>query len=85
MSPMNMPLIATTFVIPRASPRCPGGKASVRIAVLFASRNAAPTPWRMRKTISQSAPAGPLSQSIARNSEASVKMTKPSVYIRTRP
>ena len=85
MSPMNIPLIPTTLVIPRASPRWWAGKASVRIAVLFASRKAAPTPWRMRNTISQSAPAGPLSQSIARNSEASVKMTKPRVYIRTRP
>jgi hypothetical protein len=36
-----------------AMPRCPGGKASVRMAAEFAISMAAPTPWKIRITISQ--------------------------------
>ena len=57
--PMNMPLIPTTLLIPSARPRWFAGNASVRIATEFAIRKAAPIPCRMRKPISQSAPARP--------------------------
>ncbi len=70
--PMNMPLIPTTLLIPSARPRWFAGNASVRIATEFAIRKAAPIPCRMRKPISQSAPARPCSQSIVRSSDASV-------------
>ena len=82
---MKRPLIATTLPIPSASPRWSGGNASVRIAAAFASRNAAPMPCTIRNPISQSAPARPCSQSTESRSEATVKIRKPSVYIRTRP
>ena len=71
-SPMNMPLMPTTLLIPSASPRWFDGNASVRIATEFATRNAAPIPCTIRKLISQSAPARPWSQSIVSSSDASV-------------
>ncbi len=42
------------------------------IAAALASRQAAPTPWTIRKTISHIAPARPVIQSTVRNSEATV-------------
>ena len=69
---MNWPLIPTTLLIPSASPRWLAGNASVRIATEFAIRNAAPMPWTIRNTISQSAPARPVIQSIVRSSDATV-------------
>ena len=70
--PMNWPLIPATLLIPSASPRWWAGNASVRIATEFAIRKAAPIPWTTRQTISQSAPAGPVIQSIASRSDATV-------------
>ena len=69
---MNTPLMPTTLLIPSASPRWCAGNASVRIATELAIRNAAPIPWTIRHPISQSAPAGPLIQSIVSSSEESV-------------
>ena len=46
-----MPLTPTMLLMPSAMPRWLAGKASVMIAAAFASRNAAPTPCTMRKTI----------------------------------
>ena len=71
-SPMNTPLIPTTLLMPSASPRWLAGNASVRIATELAISNAAPIPWTIRNTISQSAPAAPVIQSIVSSSEASV-------------
>ena len=70
--PRNWPLIPTTFVIPSASPRWLAGNASVRIATELAIRNAEPMPWTIRKTISQSAPAAPVIQSIVNSSDETV-------------
>ena len=48
---MNIPLTPTMLLIPSAIPRWLAGNASVMIAAAFASRNAAPTPCTIRKTI----------------------------------
>ncbi len=69
---MKTPLTPTMLLMPSAIPRWLAGKASVRIAAEFASRNAAPIPWTMRKTIRYSAPARPVIQSTVKNSEAIV-------------
>ena len=52
-SPMNVPLMAAAWLIPMAMPRWPAGKASVRMAAELAISMAAPTPWKIRSTISQ--------------------------------
>ncbi len=49
--PTNNPLTPTMLLIPSAMPRWLAGKASVMIAAAFASRQAPPTPWTMRKKI----------------------------------
>ena len=82
---MNVPLIAAAWLIPRANPRRSGGKASVRIAAEFARSSAAPTPWKMRITISQMPPAVPVIQVMLSRSEKKVKTAKPRLYMRTRP
>ena len=46
--PMNVPLMAAAWLTPMAMPRCPSGKASVRMAAELAISMAAPTPWKMR-------------------------------------
>ena len=71
-SPMNMPLMPTTLLMPSASPRWFDGNASVRIATEFATRNAAPIPCTIRNEMSQSAPARPCIQSIVSSTEATV-------------
>ncbi len=69
---MNVPLTATTLLIPSAMPRWLAGNASVRIAAELASRHAPPIPWTMRNTIRYVAPARPVIQSIANSSDATV-------------
>ena len=72
ISPMKDPLMPAMLLIPRARPRWLAGKASVRMAAELAIRKAAPMPWRMRPTISHSAPGRPVSGSTARTSDAAV-------------
>ena len=55
---MNDPLMPATWLIPSAMPRWFSGKASVRMAAELANSKAAPTPWKIRMTISQMAAAG---------------------------
>jgi len=71
--------------VPSAVPRWVAGKASVRIAVELANRNAPPMPCTTRQMISHSAPAGPCSHVTARKIEAMLKIANPMLYIRTRP
>ena len=52
-NPMKVPLKAAAWLTPMAMPRWPAGKASVRIAAELAINMAAPTPWKIRSTISQ--------------------------------
>ena len=82
---MKVPLMAAAWLMPRAKPRRSGGKASVRMAAELAMRSAAPTPWKMRITISQMPPAVPVNQVMLSSSEKKVKTAKPRLYIRTRP
>jgi hypothetical protein len=82
---MNVPLMAAAWLMPRAKPRRPGGKASVRMAAEFAMSRAAPTPWKMRITMSQIPPAVPVIQVMLKRSEKKVKTAKPRLYMRTRP
>ncbi len=57
----------------------------MRIALELAIRNAPPTPCTIRQKISQSAAASPVCQVTASSTEATVKITKPRLYMRTRP
>ena len=50
---MKVPLKAAAWLTPRAMPRWLAGKASVRMAAELAISMAAPTPWKIRMTISQ--------------------------------
>jgi len=43
--------MAATVFVPRARPRWSSGKASVKIAMELAMRNAPPTPWKIRMMI----------------------------------
>ena len=74
-----------TMLSPRARPRWSAGKASVMIALELAMSRAPPTPCSTRMTISQRAPAGPVSQVAASRIEKTVKIANPALYIRTRP
>jgi hypothetical protein len=82
---MKEPRMAAIMLMPMAIPRCSTGKASVRIAVEFAIRSAPPIPWITRPTISHIAPAPPVHGVRDNPIDASVKMAKPRLYIRTRP
>jgi hypothetical protein len=84
-SPTNWPARKEMPLMPKARPRCSGGKASVRMACEFANRNAPPTPCTRRMKMIQIAPAGPVNGVRARSSDPTVKMTKPALYMRTRP
>ena len=55
------------------------------MAAEFAMSNAAPTPWKMRMTISQMPAAVPDIQVMLNKSEKKVKTAKPRLYMRTRP
>ena len=72
-------------LMPRAVPRWLAGKASVRIAVELANRNAPPMPCTIRQMISHSAALVPLIQVAARKIDAIVNTAKPRLYMRTRP
>ena len=72
-------------LMPKARPRCSGGKASVRMAWALAKRKAPPIAWTKRMPMIQIAPAGPVKGVAARSSDPTVKMTKPALYMRTRP
>src|ERR1035437_4723415 len=84
-SPMKEPPIAATPLMPRASPRSLAGKASVRIALELANKNAPPTPWPTRMAIIHIAPLVPVNQVTDSRMEKTVKMANPRVNIRTRP
>jgi hypothetical protein len=58
-------------------PRCPGGKASVRIAAEFDISIAPPKACANRQQISHSAPSGPVIGSTDSAMEARVKTRKP--------
>ena len=58
-SPRNEPAMAAIELMPSAVPRWLAGKASVRIAVELANRNAPPMPCTTRQMISHIAPAVP--------------------------
>ena len=83
--PRNEPDTAAMPLMPMALPRSSWGKASVRIAVELANRNAPPTPWKIRMMMIQSAPAVPVSHVTDSRIEKIVKMAKPRLYILTRP
>ncbi len=77
--PMNVPLMAAVWLMPRAIPRWSFGKASVRMAADWAKSIAAPTPWKTRITISQIPAAGPDIQVIESRREKKVKMANPAL------
>ncbi len=66
-------------------PRWLAGNASVTMAAELAKRNAPPMPCTTRQTISHSAPSAPCIQVTVRKIEATLKIAKPTVNIRTRP
>ena len=76
-NPMNMPPMAAAWLMPMAVPRCPRGKASVRMAPEFAISIAAPTPWKIRITINQIPAAWPDIHVMLSRSEKNVKTAKP--------
>ncbi len=55
------------------------------IALEFAIRNAPPMPCTIRQPMSHSAAASPCIQVTASSTDATVKIAKPRLYIRTRP
>ena len=83
--PMKEPEIPAMLLMPSAMPRWCSGKASVRIAAVFAVRKAAPTPWKIRMTTSQMAAAVPCIGVMVSSSEKKVKMAKPKLNILTLP
>ena len=84
-SPRNEPDTAATPLMPMALPRSSSGKASVRIAVELANRNAPPMPWKTRMMMIHRAPAEPVKNVADSAIEKIVKMAKPRLYILTRP
>ncbi len=76
-SPRNEPAIAATPLIPSAVPRCRGGKASVRIALELAIRQAPPMPWTIRQPMSHSAAASPCIHVTASRTDEIAKIRKP--------
>lgn len=84
-SPRNCPASAVIWLTPKAVPRCSRGKASVRIAAEFAVSIAPPTACTTRQPISHSAPPPARNGSNDNATEATLKITNPTLYIRTRP
>ena len=74
-----------TWFSPSASPRSPGGKASVRIALELAISMAPPTPCMIRIAISHQAAAVPCSQVSDSRMEKPANSANPRLNIRTRP
>ena len=85
ISPMNVPEMPATWLMPMAVPRWSAGNASVRIAGELAISMAPPMACITRQPISHSAPAGPVNGSNGRASAPSAKTAKPRLYISTRP
>ncbi len=83
--PMNAPLTAATPLMPIALPRSLGGKASVRIALELANRNAPPTPCRIRMMMIHRTPGTPVRNVTDSRIENRVNTAKPRLYILTRP
>ena len=73
------------MLMPRAMPRSSCGKASVRIAAELDISIAPPTACTMRKMMMCRAALGPLPHVSERATAARVKITKPALYMRTRP
>ena len=59
ISPMKVPEIPATWLMPIAVPRWSAGNASVRMAGELAISMAPPVAWTTRQPISHSAPPGP--------------------------
>src|SRR5437660_2552574 len=76
-SPMNMPLMPATLMMPIHRPRSRARNASVRTAAQLETRQAAPTPWTTRMTSSHVAPGRPVIQSMVSSSDAAVYTTNP--------
>ena len=85
ISPMNVPEIPATWLMPIAVPRWSAGNASVRMAGELAISMAPPVACTTRQPISHSAPPGPYIGSNGRASAPSANTVKPRLYIRTRP
>ena len=85
MRPMNDPAMAAIEFTLRAVPRWLAGNASVTMAAALANKNAPPMPCTTRQMISHIAPSAPCIQVTVRKIEATLKIAKPRVYIRTRP
>ena len=77
--PISEPARKASWLIPKALPRSFAGNASVMIAPLLEKRNAAPTPWTIRKAISSMAPASPVLGVRNNRIEPTVKMSKAQV------
>ncbi len=75
--PMNVPLNAAAWFTPSAMPRLLSGNTSVRMAAELAMSMAAPTPWKMRMTISHTPAAWPVIHVIDSINEKNVKTAKP--------
>ena len=74
---MKAPLKAAAWFTPSAIPRRVAGNTSVRMAAEFAMSMAAPTPWKMRITMSQMPAACPVIQVMLSMSEKNVKTANP--------
>ena len=83
--PMNEPAMAAIILVPRARPRCLGGKASVKMAIELAMMRAPPTPWKTRMMIMNKTASRPCIQVTESMIEKTVKRAKPMLYMRTRP
>ncbi len=82
---MNEPERPATMLMPSAMPRSSCGKASVRIAAELAMSIAPPAACTMRKMMMCRAADAPEPQVSESATAARVKMTKPALYMRTRP
>ena len=75
--PMKTPLNAAAWFTPRAIPRRSSGNTSVRMAAELAISMAAPTPWKIRMTISHNPAAWPFSHVMLSINEKNVNTAKP--------
>ncbi len=82
---MNDPERPATMLMPSAMPRSSAGNASVRMAAEFDMSIAPPTACTMRKMMMCSAAEAPEPHVSESATAASVKTTKPALYMRTRP
>ena len=75
--PMKDPLNAAAWLMPIAIPRFPAGNVSVNMAAELAINMAAPTPWKIRITMSQMPPGWPVSHVTLNANEKKVNTAKP--------